>query len=219
MMPGAPQRAPGAREGNRGTTLQPARPDHTPGTGSSDKPLPGPVTTLRPQPATQRRALPVPGAELAIPRSLPPCRRRSRRSRWSARSAARTNDLEVRQDDGHTRPRGRPGFKDHSESHSARRALHRPRRTPAEPLDTKRLSFCAVIADCRPACIACRNGGYGAGSPGAGSAAGTPSPVMAPLGGKDNFVADQLSPGRSPPGTRMCWSRSGVEDRVPGGCA
>jgi hypothetical protein len=144
MMPGAPQRAPGAREGNRGTTLQPARPDHTPGTGSSDKPLPGPVTTLRPQPATQRRALPVPGAELAIPRSLPPCRRRSRRSRWSARSAARTNDLEVRQDDGHTRPRGRPGFKDHSESHSARRALHRPRRTPAEPLDTKRLSFGAA---------------------------------------------------------------------------
>jgi hypothetical protein len=42
---------------------------------------------------------------------------------------------------------------------------------------------------------------------------------VAPLGGKDNFVADQLSPGRSPPGTRMCWSRSGVEDRVPGGCA
>jgi transposase len=56
--------------------------------------------------------LPVPRAGLAIPRSLPPCRRRSRRSRWSARSQARTNDPEVRQDDGHTRPRGRPGVKD-----------------------------------------------------------------------------------------------------------
>ena len=40
------------------------------------------------------------------------CRRRRRRSRRSARSAARTNDLEVRQDDGRTRPRGRPGAKD-----------------------------------------------------------------------------------------------------------
>ena len=48
----------------------------------------------------------------AIPRSLPPCRRRSRRSRWSARSEARTNDLEVWQDDGHTRPRGKPGIAD-----------------------------------------------------------------------------------------------------------
>ena len=112
-----------------------------PGTGSSDKPLPGLVTRLRPPLATRRPAPSVPGAELAIPRSLPPCRQRSRRSRWSARSAARTNDLEGRQDDGHTRPRGRPGVKDHCESHSARRALHRPRRTPAEPLDTKRLSF------------------------------------------------------------------------------
>jgi transposase len=37
-----------AREGSRGTTLLPARPARTPGTGSSDKPLPGPVTTLRP---------------------------------------------------------------------------------------------------------------------------------------------------------------------------
>ena len=140
-MPRGSQPAPGAREGNRGTTLQPARPAHTPGTGSSDKPLPGLATTLRPKPAAQRLALPVPGAELAIPRSLPPCRRRRRRSRWSARSAARTNDLEVRQDDGHTRPRGRPGAKDRCESHSARRAPHKPRRTPPKPLDTKRHSF------------------------------------------------------------------------------
>jgi len=34
-------RKPGAREGNRGTALTPARPAHTPNTGSSDKPLPG----------------------------------------------------------------------------------------------------------------------------------------------------------------------------------
>ena len=104
---------------------------------------PGPghhTTTAASNPAP---GLPVPGAELAIPRSLPTCRRRSRRSRWSARSEARTNDLEVRQDDGHTRPRGRPGVKDRWQSHSTRRALHRPRRRPAEPLDTKRLSFCA----------------------------------------------------------------------------
>jgi transposase len=34
--------APGTREGNRGTTLSPARPAHTPETGSSAKPLPSP---------------------------------------------------------------------------------------------------------------------------------------------------------------------------------
>jgi transposase len=45
----------------------------------------------------------------SIAATLPP---RRRRSRWSARSEARTNDLEVRQDDGHTRPRGRPAAKD-----------------------------------------------------------------------------------------------------------
>ena len=38
----------GTREGNRGTTLQPARPDHTPATGSSGKPLPGLATSQRP---------------------------------------------------------------------------------------------------------------------------------------------------------------------------
>ena len=76
---------------------------------------------------------PAPVAELAIPRSLPPRRRRSRRSRWSARSEARTNDLEVRRDDGHTRPRGRPGVNNHREIQSARRAPHKPRRTSAKP--------------------------------------------------------------------------------------
>ncbi len=37
-----------AWEGNRGTTLTPARPAHTPNAGSSDKPLPDPGTTIRP---------------------------------------------------------------------------------------------------------------------------------------------------------------------------
>jgi hypothetical protein len=37
-----PRPGPGAREGNRGTTLSPARPAHTPHTGSSAKPLPDP---------------------------------------------------------------------------------------------------------------------------------------------------------------------------------
>jgi len=114
---------------------------------------PGPVTTLRPRPAPQPPALPggtdtVPGAGLAIPRSLPPCRRRRRRSRWSARSEARTNDLEARRDDGHTRPRGRPRAEVRWRSRSARRAPHKPGKRPTEPLDTKRHSFgtlwCAV---------------------------------------------------------------------------
>ena len=61
---------------------------------------PRPRPTLRPRPAL--------GAGLGIPRSLPPRRRRSRRSRWSARSEATTNDLEVRRGDGDTPPRGRP---------------------------------------------------------------------------------------------------------------
>ena len=82
----------GGPGGNRGTTLSPARPDCTPGTGSSDKPLPGLATTLRPRPATQRLPLPAPRAGLAIPRSLPPGRRRRRRSRRCARSEVRTND-------------------------------------------------------------------------------------------------------------------------------
>src|SRR6266516_7583648 len=36
-----PPPAPRAREGNRGTTLHPGRPAHTPHTGTSGKPLPG----------------------------------------------------------------------------------------------------------------------------------------------------------------------------------
>ena len=142
--PGGPQHARGTREGRKGTTLSPARPDCTPGTGSSDKPLPGPVTTLRPQPATQRQTLLVPGAELAIPRSLPPCRQAQPQGPGGAPAAQRGQRPGGAADDGQTRPRGRPGVKDHCESHSARRAPHRLRRTPAEPLDTKRLSFCRV---------------------------------------------------------------------------
>ena len=45
--PGVPPQ-PGAREGNRGTTLHPGRPAHTPTTGSSGQPLPGLPPTLRP---------------------------------------------------------------------------------------------------------------------------------------------------------------------------
>src|SRR5947208_9637959 len=45
--PGAPQPPrPRARAGNRGTTLHPGRPAHTPTTGSSGKPLPGLPPTL-----------------------------------------------------------------------------------------------------------------------------------------------------------------------------
>ena len=69
---------------------------------------PGPGHHPTARPAAHRLVPPAAGAQPAIPRSLPPCRRRRRRSRWSARSEARTNDLEVRQDDGHTRLRGRP---------------------------------------------------------------------------------------------------------------
>jgi hypothetical protein len=53
-----------AREGNRGTTLKPARPAHTPNTGSSVKPLPDPPppydrqpTVLAPQRRTHHRPL------------------------------------------------------------------------------------------------------------------------------------------------------------------
>jgi hypothetical protein len=165
-MPGATQPTPRAREGNRGTALTPARPAHTPDTGSSDKPLPDPATTLRPRPATQRLALPVPGAEPAIPRSLPPCRWRSRRSRCSARSEARTNDLEVRQDNGHTRPRGRPGAKVRRQSHSTRKPPHTPAKKTNGTLDdrTKRCSICAAIvlwcaaAACAQIRSSCRSG-------------------------------------------------------------
>ncbi len=60
---------PGGQQGN--DSVASAAGSH-PGTGSSGKPLPGPVTTLRPRPATQPQGLSVPGAGLAIPRSLPP---------------------------------------------------------------------------------------------------------------------------------------------------
>ena len=40
----------GGREGNRGTTLTPARPAHTPSASSSDKPLPSPAPPYGPPP-------------------------------------------------------------------------------------------------------------------------------------------------------------------------
>jgi len=49
-----------AREGNRGTTLTPARPAHTPNAGSSDKPLPDPGTTIRPGTRAATPSLPKP---------------------------------------------------------------------------------------------------------------------------------------------------------------
>ncbi len=51
---GCPQKLT-AREGNRGTALAPARPAHTPGTGSSDKPLPDqhPAYDQAPRPGEQ----------------------------------------------------------------------------------------------------------------------------------------------------------------------
>ena len=94
-------------------------PGHHPTTAASN-PAPGPASA-------RGRAAP-------FPDRCHPAAGARRRSRWSARSEARTNDLEARQDDGHTRPRGRPGVKDHCESHSARRAPHKPRKTRRSPL-------------------------------------------------------------------------------------
>lgn len=53
------------REGNRGTTLHPARSAHTPHADSSGKPLPGPATALHPCPQTRH---PAPQAASALPR-------------------------------------------------------------------------------------------------------------------------------------------------------
>jgi hypothetical protein len=118
-MPAVRRPAERIREGRRGTALHPARPARTPHAGSSGKPLPGPLPALRPPPRNRNPpALPAFPGQLPIPR-----RRRSPGSRRSARSEARTNDLDARQDDGHTRPRGRP------------------RRKLIRPLDAKRLRY------------------------------------------------------------------------------
>jgi len=63
----------------------------------------------------------------------------------SARSEARTNDLEVRRSGGHTRWRGRHEGQAPGSGHSLRRSPHAPRRRPTEPLDTKRHSFWAEV--------------------------------------------------------------------------
>ena len=47
-----------AREGKRGTTLSPARPAHTPSTGSSAKPLPDPNPPYDPPPSASRTVAP-----------------------------------------------------------------------------------------------------------------------------------------------------------------
>ena len=58
--------------------------------------------------STQRLGLPCPGraGHSSIAATMPSA---TPQVQVGARSEARTNDLEVRQDDGHTRPRGRPG--------------------------------------------------------------------------------------------------------------
>jgi transposase len=61
--PAAPPQQPGqgAREGNRGTTLPPARPAHTPKTSSFGQATPEPATTLRPPSGhSQSRPAPAP---------------------------------------------------------------------------------------------------------------------------------------------------------------
>ena len=55
----------------------------------------------------------------------------------------------MRQDDGHTRLRGRPGHKVHRPSTRTRRPPHTPKKSPATaPLDTKRHSFCSPESLC-----------------------------------------------------------------------
>jgi transposase len=57
---GPQQPRPRAREGNRGTTLSPARPDCTPSNGSSSKPLPDPNPPYDPPPRPKRAVTPRP---------------------------------------------------------------------------------------------------------------------------------------------------------------
>ena len=101
------------------------------------------MATTAPDPARQVRSGPIPRCPGHVWAFLDrcPCGRRSRRSRWSARSEARTNDLEVRRDDGHTRPRRSPGAKVRGEATDPRRPPHAPRRRSAELLMTQPRSF------------------------------------------------------------------------------
>ena len=104
-------------EGNRGTTLTPARPAFTPNASSSDKPLPGrsPAYDRRPQPGEPRPQRPPPGScakpldtkrirsawPVAAGRSSAEARRsgRSGSPRSSARASERP-DLLARSQDG-----------------------------------------------------------------------------------------------------------------------
>ena len=103
----------------------------TPNTGSSDKPLPGLTTTLRPRPAA--------GAVLGIPRSLPPCCRRSPQVQ-----------AERPQRSAGERPGGAARRRAYPAAGTARgprplatpkrpKATSRATKRPTKPLDTKRI--------------------------------------------------------------------------------
>ena len=123
------QRHQRTREGNRGTTLTPARPASTPNAGSSDKPLPGrahhPTTTAR-----------SPGSAGHSPAAatLP-----------SARPQVQVERPQRSEDE---RPGGAPRRRPYSAAgkaprplvnHAARRPPHTPPKRPPQPLDTKRI--------------------------------------------------------------------------------
>jgi transposase len=83
--PGESERRPGprAREGNRGTTLSPARPDCTPSTGSSAKPLPDPNPHYDPGP------IPRPPRPTRAPKERPPEPLDTKRLRYARPDADR----------------------------------------------------------------------------------------------------------------------------------
>jgi hypothetical protein len=72
---------------------QPANPLHAPSRG---------------RPRTWPASMPPGGRPRHSPAAAPPAAAEARRPRRSARSEAKTNDLQVRRGGGHTRPRGRP---------------------------------------------------------------------------------------------------------------
>ena len=129
--PGAPPRR-RARDGNRGTTLHPGRPTHTPTTGSSGKPLPGLPPTLRPPP-------------LPLPRRCHPVRASGRvKDRAQPGRAAAPAGRPRR---GHERADNAPQRKGGpAPRRTAIPAGSRSRITSALPLDfeTKRCSFCSA---------------------------------------------------------------------------
>ena len=105
----------GAREGNRGTTLSPGRPALTPGTGSSDKPLPGlpPPHGQQPSPTAGAPATSRP------PASSPPRAPRAGLPGTAEGGSSRTTSLRTT-------------------------ARKRSPRNPAKPLDNKGVSICSA---------------------------------------------------------------------------